>query len=350
MCPKYFEKDKNQLNKALSAKSDFLVWLVPLLIISTLVLIAKSPVFYQHPDKLSIGITLDFVITLPLVFYLLIRRKNISWIAVSPVATLGIILAGLVLPKDHQQLLSHVRLVAYSLMELMVIAFFVNKTRRARKAYNLQKDISFDFYTALKKAVSEVVPKAVSNLLSTEIAIFYYGFFSWKKRNLKENEFTCHKENGVVAIFFAIIFIILVETVVQHILIGMFSMTVAWIITIISIYSIFVLFGAARSLIKRPVILTENNIYLRYGILSETLIQRSNIESIKISPRTVEFNKEMIPLSPLHKLENKNVIINLREEGLLNGFYGRKKKFKSIALYIDDLDRFRKQMKNQTND
>ncbi len=95
------------MNKALSIKSGYLVWLLPLLIITTLVLIAKSPVFYRHPDVMSVGITLDFLITLPLVFYLLIRKKNISWLVVSPVATAGIIIAGLVIPKDHQQFLAH---------------------------------------------------------------------------------------------------------------------------------------------------------------------------------------------------------------------------------------------------
>ena len=337
------------MNKALSIKSDFVVWLLPLLIITTLVVIAKSPVFYQHSDKLSIGITLDFVVTLPLVFYLLIRKKNISWIAVSPVATLGLFLAGVVLPKGHQQLLSQIRVVAYTLMEMLVIVFFINKTRKAKKTFNLHKDMSSDFFTSLKIAVSEVVPKRISNLLSTEIAVFYYGFFNWTKRKPEANEFTCHKENGTIAIFFAIIFIILVETVVQHILIGLLNATVAWIITVVSIYSTLVLIGAARSLSKRPVVITENELYLRYGILAEAIIMGSNIESIKISPQTIEFNKEIIPLSPLHKLEKTNVVINLFEEGTLNGFYDKKKKFKAIAFFIDDLDRFRKLIGNLVN-
>jgi hypothetical protein len=335
--------------KALTTKTDFLIWLIPLLIISTLVILAKSPVFFQYPDKLSIGITLDFVVTLPLVFYLLIRRKNLPWIVVIPVATLGIILAGLVLPKDHQQFLVQAKMISFSLMELMVIAFLLIKTRKAKKAYDLQKEASFDFYTALKKAVSEVVPKGLSNLLSTEIAVFYYGFISWNERKLKANEFTCHKENGAIPIFFVIILLIIVETVVQHILVQLFSATIAWIITIISIYGVFVLFGIARSLSKRPVIVTNDSIYLRYGIISEAIIFRSNIASIEISPRAVEFNKEVILLSPLHKLENKNVVINLREEGILNGFYGKKKKFKSIVLYIDELARFRSVMGERIN-
>ena len=85
----------------------------------------------------------------------------------------------------------------------------------------------------------------------------------------------------------------------------------------------------------------ENKIHLRYGIISETIISRGNIKSVEISPREVEAKKDVIFLSPLHKLENKNVVINLQEEGTLNGFYGRMKKFKSIAFYIDDFARFK---------
>ena len=324
------------------------MWIVPLSIISTLVLIAKSPVFYRHPDAMSVGITLDFLITLPLVFYLLIRKKNISWLVVSPVATAGIIIAGLVIPKDHQQFLAQSRSIAFSLMELAVISFFIIKTRKAKKVYNLQKDVSFDFYTALKKGVAEVVPIRIANLLSTEIALFYYGFFSWKKRITKINEFTCYKENGALAVFFVIIFMILVETVVQHILLQLFSSTLAWIITIVSIYSVLVLFGAARSLSRRPVIVTGNEIYLRYGILSETVIPFSNIESLETSRGPLENTKETIALSPLHKLESTNVVLTVREEGILHGFYGRQKKFKSIALYIDSLAGFRAIVEKQT--
>jgi len=333
--------------KAITAKTGYWVWIVPLLIISTLVLLAKSPVFYSHPDALSIGITLDFLITLPLVFYLLIRKKNISWLVVSPVATAGIIIAGLVIPKDHQQFLVQTRSIAFTLMELAVISFFIIKIRKAKKIYNLQKHVSFDFYTALKKAVAEVVPKSISDILSTEIAVFYYSLFSWRKRELKPNEFTCHKENGSIALLSVIIFIVFVETVVQHILISMLSPTVAWIITAISIYSIFVLFGVIKSLLQRPVIITGDKINLRYGILSETVVPFDNIESVKFSPGVNEINKKTVFLSPLHKIENINVIINLSEESLLTVFYGRKKRVKSIAFYIDDLARFREIINKQ---
>lgn len=337
------------MNKTLSIKSDFLVWLIPLIIISALVLIAKSPVFYQHPGKLSVAITLDFMVTLPLAFYLLIQRKNLSWIFVIPVAAAGIVLAGLVLPKEDQQFLVQARMVSISLMELIVFAFLIIKVRKAKKAYNLQKDAAYDFYTALKSAISEVVPKGLSNLLSTEIAVLYYGLFCWGKRKLGSNEFTCHKENGTIAVLSAIIFMIIVETVVQHILIGLFSATVAWIITIVSIYSVFVLFGISKSLSRRPVILTDNKIHLRYGIISEVIIPRSSIESVELSPRAVEAIKDLIFLSPLHKLEKENVVINLLEEGILNGLYGRKKKFKSIGFYIDDLARFKGVLGKQTD-
>ena len=175
------------MNKALSIKSGYLVWLLPLLIITTLVLIAKSPVFYRHPDAMSVGITLDFLITLPLVFYLLIRKKNISWLVVSPVATAGIIIAGLVIPKDHQQFLAQTRSIAFTLMELAVVGYFIIKTRKAKKVYNLQKDVSFDFYTALKKGVAEVVPEKIANLLSTEIAaLLLRVLFMEEKKNRKQ--------------------------------------------------------------------------------------------------------------------------------------------------------------------
>lgn len=315
-----------------------MIWLLPLLIIGTLVFLARSPLFLKHPDELSVGITLDFVVTLPLVFYLLIRKRNVSWLVVSPVATLGIILAGLVIPHGHQGFLAHIRVAAVSVMEILVTGFLVHKTLRARKTYKLQKETTFDFFTALKQTVAAVVPKGIANLLSTEIGILYYALFSWKKSEIKPNEFTCHRENGTVAVLCVIIFMVLVETVVQHILIGLFSQTAAWVITILSIYSVLALTGAARSLGRRFVEVSDENIYLRYGILAEAVIPRDIIKSIEFS-KAVDENA--IILSPLHKLESINVVFTLNKQCALTGFYGRTKNFSSIAFYIDDAGRFK---------
>ena len=70
------------------------------------------------------------------------------------------------------------------------------------------------------------------------------------------------------------------------------------------------------------------------------------IDSIEISSKDVELNKETRKLSFLGELESHNVIIRLKNENTLIGLYGIKKKFKVLALYIDDKNEFKNQIDN----
>jgi hypothetical protein len=173
-----------------------------------------------------------------------------------------------------------------------------------------------------------------------ELAVFYYGFISWKKRTLTENEFTYHKNSGTISLLAALIVIIGVETYVLHILLLKWSAIAAWIASILSVYSSIQIFGFLKSILKRPVAIENNILHLRYGILSETTIDISNIESIKITNKEIEFDTKTIKLSPLGELESHNMLITLKKENTFSGLYGMKKTYKTIVFFIDDKEKF----------
>lgn len=176
---------------------------------------------------------------------------------------------------------------------------------------------------------------------ATEIAVFYYGFIYWKKRIPKQNEFTYHKNSGTISLLVAIIFIVGIETYVLHILLIKWNNTIALILGVLSIYSGIQIFGFLKSLLKRPYIIEHDKLKLYYGILSETIIDLNEIESIEISSEEIEFNKENRKLSPLGTLESHNMIVNLKNENVLIGLYGINRKYKKIAFYVDDKVKFK---------
>ncbi|AUP78086.1 hypothetical protein [Flavivirga eckloniae] len=334
------------MNKAITFQRHLIIFGIPLLIIGLMVLIAKSSVFQSNPTSLAIGITCDLLLTVPLVYFLLIRKTNIPKTTIVPFIIFGMIVCSLILPSENQYYLNLFKTWVFPLMELSILAFIIYNVRKGIKRFKHEKTASFDFFTTLKKTCYNILPKPVVIPFVTEIAVFYYGFIYWKKRELSSNEFSYHKNSGTPTLLIAIILIVAIETFVLHALLVKWSNIAAWILTCLSIYSGIQIFGFLKSMTKRPISIENNKLYLRYGIMTECTIAIENIDSIELSSKDLEKDKAVQRLSFLGELESHNVIIKLKTEQTLIGLYGIKRKFKVLALYIDNKNEFKNYINN----
>ena len=334
------------MDKIFNIQKSLIIFGIPLFIIGIMILIAKSSIFSINPSSLSIGITVDLLLTVPLAYFMLIRKTSIPKTTVVPFLIVGIVICSLILPAENQYYLNLFKIWVLPIVELSILSFVIYNVRKAIKDYKLNKNESFDFFTTLKNTCYKILPKVAVIPVVTEIAVFYYGFIYWKKRKLKSNEFTYHKDSGTITLLVAIIFIVAIETVTFHILLTKWNNTVAWIFTFLSIYSGIQIFGFLKSMLKRPISIENNKLYLRYGIMTESIIDIENIESIELSSKDIETNKETRKLSFLGELESHNVIIRLKEEETLIGLYGIRKKFKILALHVDNKIEFQDRINN----
>ena len=334
------------MNKTLSIQKKGIIFGIPMLIIGLMVFITKTSQFQMHTESLSIGITLDLLLTVPLVYFLLIRKTSIPKTTIIPFIILGSIICSLLLPQENQQYVSLFKIWVLPLIELSVLSFVIYNVRKGIQSFKKKKGLSFDFFTTLKNTCSEILPKYAVSPIVTEIAVFYYGFIYWKKRALKENEFSYHKNSGTIALLIAIIGVVAIETVVLHMLLTKWSSIAAWILTFLSIYSGIQIFGFLKSMLKRPIAIENDILFLRYGIVNEAIIDLENIESVEISSKEIVLHKETRKLSFLGELESHNVIIRLKKEGTLVGLYGIQRKFKNLAVYVDDKIEFKNRIQN----
>ncbi|MCF1191988.1 hypothetical protein LRR18_10370 [Mangrovimonas sp. AS39] len=334
------------MNKTLNLQKYLIIFGVPIFIIGLMVVISKTSIFSANPSILSTGITFDLLLTVPLIYFLLIRKTHIPKATVVPFMIIGIVVCSLILPLDNQHYLNLFKTWVLPIVELSILMFVIFHVRKGIRQYKLNKTESVDFFTTLKSTCYEILPKGVVIPVVTEIAVFYYGFIYWKKRKLKDNEFTYHKDSGTVTLLIAIIFIVAIETVTFHILLAKWNITVAWILTFLSIYSGIQIFGFVKSMYKRPISIENGKLYLRYGIMNETTIDLTNIESIETSSKDIELNKETRKLSFLGDLESHNVIIRLKRENTLIGLYGIKRSYKNLVLYVDKKNEFKNQINN----
>jgi hypothetical protein len=333
------------MNTLILKNRNLLTFGLPLLLILSIVVIAQSPLFQLHPEKLSVAITFDLILFIPAIYFLLIRKREIPKLTTIPFFIAGIVIAGLILPKDFQFYLTQVKIWVLPVVETAIFLMVIFKLRQLRKEFKKEALLSSDFYYTLKIAAARILPKRLSGAFATEIAVIYYGFYNWKRKKLKPNEFSYHRSSGTISLLSVFIFLIFIETSVVHILLQKWSTVAALILSILSIYTCLQIFGIMRSMSKRPISIEGDALMLRYGLFSESTIQISNIKDLELSARSIEADNTIKKLSPLRDFDSHNVIIHLENEEVLFGLYGMKSTYQTIALHVDDKEQFAKEIK-----
>jgi hypothetical protein len=329
--------------KHINLNRNLLAFGIPLSLFGILFLLIKSTLF-SGSSALDFAISADLLITVPVVYFLLIRKTSIPKTTVVPMMILGLLIGSFLLPVENQTYIALFKIWVLPVIELSIFAFIIIKVRSTIKRFKRLKDSSHDFFTTLNSTCREILPAPVATLMASEIAVVYYGFLNWKKRTYQENEFTYHKNSGAPGLFGGIILVIGIETFVLHNLLADWSVIAAWILSILSIYTAFQILGFARALAARPITLDEKNLFLRYGIMNYATIPFNDIKNIEISGRDLDKEKFEKKLFLLGELESHNVILHLKNEHQLVGLYGIKSKFKTVGLYIDKPQEFREKL------
>ncbi len=317
-----------------------LLFLLPFLMLVFLILLSRTSYLQKAPAELSIGILLDLIITIPFVYFLLIRKTKLPNFTVIYPFLIGLVVAGYILPAEHQRLLTSIKYIAIPLLEFGVISTIVYKMISLRKS--LKNTKGTDFYDRLLIACQDVFPNRIGKLLATEIAVIFY-FFGWSSKQSKSPlEFTGYLKSGIRTTIGVLLFLVVAETAVVHLLVAQWSEKVAWVLTILGAYTIIQVVAVLRSLSQRLITIdSENkNLVLKYGFGTHTLIPISEIETIKKTRRLVTDDKNHCSLSLFEMLDTHNVIIKLRNDNTLFKIYGMEKKYTSIAFFVDEVDLF----------
>jgi hypothetical protein len=324
-----------------------LIFGIPLLLILfSIVLAVNLDRFENNAEIMSIGITLDLVITVPLIYLALIRKKEISNLTIMPFFVAGLIIASLVIPASDQYTLDLLKTYLLPVVEITAATIIVIKVRKIRKAYQINKGAGFDFLSALKESVQEIMPEKAASAFTTEIGLFYYSFFTWKKPTYTENQFTYHKESGIQGILAAVLFVALIELFSVHLLIHENYPILSWVLTILSAYGVIQIYGLIKAIPRTPHFLDDEHLVLRMGIFQEARIPLDSIDYLELT--TDDYPKKDKSYQKI-TLFDHNCMIHLKDEGTLNGMFGSKKKFKHLILSVDHKKEFLHNIMSQIN-
>ncbi|HEX6279205.1 MAG TPA: hypothetical protein VFZ49_04235 [Pyrinomonadaceae bacterium] len=297
-------------------------------------LVAISQSSLMAADELiPAALAFDFLITLPAVYFLLVRKTVVPRATVIPVFFGCFLIASSVGPGD----LTFMTLAAVVLIpavELAALGYIGFRIFRTRKAYLGEQADGSDLMERLRNAFKrELKPAALARAAAFEIAIFVYALAVWRKKS--EAGFTYHRQNSPILILSLFLFLIVVETVALHLLLALWSETLAWIATAFSIYFAVQIFAHIKALRLRPIIVTETEVRLRCGMLSDGVIPREAIESAERIMQ-VKDTEDGIDLLPVGGMSQPNIRLSLLEPITIFGVYGLKRRGRLVRLCVDE--------------
>ena len=324
-----------------SLKSLFGILIIPFLIYLFSIIILNLEINNAFIDMLSIGVTYDLTATAPIVYLILIWKKSIPKFTVIPITIVSIVMASFIIPVENQMHLDMVKKWGLPFVETFGIILVVVKVRKIIRMYKTEKINNIDIFSVIKKVILDMFPKLISSYLIFEIGFIYYAFIRWRKNKNQANQFS-YSSSGILPILMVFMFMLLLETILVHILLSLWSSIAAWILTGISIYTFVQLFALLKSIILRPIEVRNSRLFLRYGILRESEIYLKNIYRIEMGK-----SSHIESLSPFKDLEDMNLIIHLNEDCTIFGIFGEPKKYRSIGIFVDNKLEFIKTIEEQ---
>lgn len=282
---------------------------------------------WPWPDLIAIGVMLDVIVMVPLVYWFLaVRRGGWPRLSVVPVVLLGFLGAALLLPQDRGLLKALA--IPY---EIGLVTWLSVRTWRAVRRAPGDGDILEWF----REVARDVLPaRRAADAVAFEIAVLYYALFSWRRR--AEEGFTYHRKSGYGAIVFAILIMTLAEAIPVHILVMRWSVAAAWVLTILTLYAMVFFLADWRAARLHPVLLDHEALRIRVGLRWRVTIPRERIAAVhgKRPPGSEPFIRAALPATtPLW--------IELTEPVTAKGPYGIERRARWISLTVDDPEAFR---------
>lgn len=304
--------------------------------------LGQSQFFDNQPNILSLGITVDFALVIPLVYWWLIRKTTIPTITVVPVFVWGVWIAGWILPQDYQTYPALMKMWALPVVELGILGLIVWKVRGLMAGFQQAKgQARIDFHAALKTASAQVLPARIAHFFAGEVSAIAYAFFIWKKpKPVSGTQFTYHQKSGTPMLLAVLILLIAVETFAFHIMLERWSVLAAWILSGLSIYSGVTFLGFSRAMKRRFHEISSDMLYLNYGIMSEASIPLKQIKQVQLASPSPEYNEEHRSLSPLGTIDRVNITVVLKEPLTFQILYGFKQNCQSLSFFIDEKSQF----------
>lgn len=302
-----------------------------LLVLTACIAILRSQLFVRNPEVAAWGVTFDLVLTIPLLWWgLVVLPGRARALTLAPVFLVCLALASKIVPGNG--FLDDLRYLAIP-AELLLIGALVQRVRAVAK----NKVATDDPYVRIQHAARSLMGNGMfAEVVASEVTLLYYALFCWRKQPpaVEGRAFTVYQRSGWPVMLACILVLLVAESIGLHLLLQLWSVPAAWLMTFFDAWGILWLLGDYHALRLRPSNLTDDALHLRYGMRWSVTIPRDNIASIEpISEEKQWKRKDVLKVA---MLEDPRWLITLREPMVARGLAGLRKTIVAVALLPDE--------------
>lgn len=185
----------------------------------------------------------------------------------------------------------------------------------------------------LKRIVAVFVPRRMAPLLTAELRIIGLSIFAWAPHRCPAGQRSFSSAAMLGPVLLAVAALSSVEVLVMHIVIRHWSPTGASTVAALGIFTAVYIVGLAKSLKYMPSLMTSDALIVRLGHFLSVEIPYEEIQGIGPSAGGAGAPAGTLNLAPL---TSPNLIIRLAREREVVGPTGRKRRFRELALRLDD--------------
>lgn len=294
------------------------------------------------PGAVAAGMTVDLVILVPALYYLvLIRGRGWPAITLAPVFLLSFGAASLIVPAEHRSLLVAIG-YALPVVELGLVGSVGYKTWHVVRASREASSAGGDFYDRVRETLREAfdVP-AIAGALAYEVSLFHYALVA-RPAEPPEHGFAYHHRSGYGAVLAAVLMAAALELAAGHFLLKSWSETAALIHAALSLYGVVWLVGDYRAMRRRPHELRAAGLRVRYGLRWDL---RASWDQVSVVRRTRQPAPGDDYLNAV-PVGSPRYVVELRTPVEATGPYGVTRSVQRIGLVVDEPEAFENRLRS----
>lgn len=310
-----------------------------------------SPAGMRDP-ALARAALADLLITGPVLFLIFAYVRQLPLILVVPVANIGLELAMLTAPVDLHLWIHRAIWVSYPLMAVVIARAAALGIRQLRLAYPAVAGIPDprDRMGALLERSFGAAPSTA--MMASDLSFLRYAIWPPRIVHHGPGRFSGHLRSGLVPLLWAMVAIIVLETMVLHILVHLAAPVLAWILTALSLYSLMSLIGHIRALPRRYSTLEDRGVTLRAGLFGQCHIPYCQIAEVTPIAMGSRIPDGSVQLGLLGSMEPHNILLQLHHPARILLTHGITREAHHIVMHVDDPKGFADavlQMRNRQN-
>jgi hypothetical protein len=322
----------------LTPKTGFFVLLTALLIGVELA-VTQTTGFSRHPAAVSLGVVFDLVcITTALFYWLVAKPLQLPRSRPILVAVLMLRLASFMLTKAGF-LPNPFWPILLVLTEVMVLIMAGLRVRTIVQTYKRLRP-QMDAETAIHSSLTPIFGNKATGIILGEGITLYYVLIGWRLKPdcpLGSIALTTHRQSGQIALMVGLLIVGVIETAGVHILLNRWNSSVAFWVTLTSVYGLLFFIADMIATVKRPSYVTDTHIHLRLGVRWRAIVPRSAIVDVK---RIHEKPAKQSGQLNGSFLTAPTVLLVFSEPICFDGPYGLRKQVDRFSFCVDNPDSF----------